>query len=278
MSQSQTFITNVDPDTVSQTTYDAVIVGSGVVGAIVAKELSQQGKRVLILEAGKSKDLSLADFQSYVDTFYSAVDKNPNSPYPRNPNALSPTNYNDYFVEKGPMPLAGSYTRVPGGTTMHWEAKTPRMLPDDFKLYTLYEQGLDWPISYEDLMPYYRKAEHEMGVCGDTEEQKKLGLKFEEGYVFPMEKLPPSYLDQKVIEKVEGTPVEISGESLEINFSTFPQARNGVPILNTITVMSLFLMGLPIRKILFSMGNVVKGMPTVSPSVRFKRNMMRAKL
>lgn len=229
MSQSQTTVTTVDVDTVSQTTYDVVIVGAGIAGAIVAKELSQQGKRVLILEAGKAKDFTLEGFQSYLDTFYQAAEKNPNSPYPKNPNALSPTDINDYFIEKGPMKLGGSYTRVPGGTTMHWEAKTPRMLPDDFKLKTLYGQGLDWPISYKDLMPYYRKAEYEIGVCGDVEEQKELGLKFEEGYVFPMEKLPPSYLDQKVIEKVQGTKVELYGENLELSFATFPQGRNGVP-------------------------------------------------
>lgn len=228
MSLSQTIV-NVDCQTVSNTTYDAVIVGAGVAGAIVAKELSQQGKRVLILEAGQSKDLTLAGFQSYINTFYGAVSKNPNSPYPENLNAQSPMDDNGYFVEKGPLPLGGSYTRITGGTTMHWEAKTPRMLPDDFKLKSLYGQGLDWPISYEDLMPYYRKAEYEIGVSGDTEEQKKLGLKFEDGYVFPMEKLPPSYLDRKVIEKVQGTKVELYGETHELSFSTFPQGRNSVP-------------------------------------------------
>jgi choline dehydrogenase-like flavoprotein len=229
MSQPQTFVTNVDCQTVSKTTYDVVIVGAGVAGAIVAKELSQQGKTVLILEAGKSKDLTLAGFQSYVDTFYSAVAKDANSPYPKNPNALSPNDIGDYFIERGPMTLGGSYTRVPGGTTMHWEAKTPRMLPEDFQLRTLYGQGLDWPISYDDLMPYYRKAEHEIGVCGDIEEQKQLGVKFEEGYVFPMEKLPPSYLDKRVIEKVSGTKVKLYDETLELSFATFPQGRNGVP-------------------------------------------------
>jgi choline dehydrogenase-like flavoprotein len=229
MSHSQTRVTSVDCQTVAATTYDAVIVGAGVAGAIVAKELSQQGKTVLILEAGKTKDFSLAGFQSYVDTFYSAASKDANAPYPKNPNALSPNEIGDYFIERGPMKLGGSYTRVPGGTTMHWEAKTPRMLPDDFQLRTLYGQGLDWPISYEDLMPYYRKAEHEIGVCGDREEQEKLGVIFEDGYVFPMEKLPPSYLDQQVIEKVSGTKVQLYDETLELSFATFPQGRNGVP-------------------------------------------------
>jgi choline dehydrogenase-like flavoprotein len=219
----------VDCETVSRTFYDAVIVGSGVGGAIIAKELSQQGKTVLILEAGQAKDLTLAGFQSYIDTFYSAAAKNPNAPYPNNPNALSPTDDDHYFVEKGPMRLSGSYTRVPGGTTMHWEAKTPRMLREDFNLRTLYGQGLDWPIKYKEMMPYYRKAEYEMGVSGDVEEQKKLDLEFEEGYVFPMEKMPPSYLDQKVIEKVEGTEVELYGKRYPLKFGTFPQGRNGVP-------------------------------------------------
>lgn len=127
------------------------------------------------------------------------------------------------------MRLSGSYTRIQGGTTMHWEAKTPRMLPEDFELYTKYGQGLNWPISYDDIEPYYCKAEAELGICGDVEEQKKLGVKFQDGYVFPMYKLPPSYLDQKVIEKVEGTPVQLYGKTYHINFSTFPQARNGVP-------------------------------------------------
>ncbi len=229
MSQDQLKATSVTAEVVANTTYDAVIVGSGVAGAIVAKELSQQGKNVLILEAGEGVDLTLKGFQKYLDTFYAATDKNPNSPYPKNHNVLSPTDDHEYFVEKGPMLLSGSYTRVLGGTTLHWEGKTPRMLPNDFKIKTLYGHGLDWPISYDDLMPYYRKAEHEIGVSGDVDEQKKLGLKFEEGYVFPMEKMPPSYLDQKVIEKVAGTKVNLHGETYELNFATFPQGRNGVP-------------------------------------------------
>lgn len=229
MSHIQTILKPVNHQTVKDKTYDAVIVGSGVAGAIVAKQLSEQGKTVLIIEAAPSKDLTLAGFQNYIDTFYGAVEKDANSPYPLNPNAPSPNKLDDYFVEKGPMPLGGSYTRVTGGTTMHWEAKTLRMLPEDFELRKKYGQGLDWPISYQDLMPYYRKAEFEIGVCGDADEEKELGIPLEEGYVFPMEKLPPSFLDQKVREKVEGTKVQLAGETLELKLSTFPQGRNGVP-------------------------------------------------
>ncbi|MGB5632886.1 MAG: GMC family oxidoreductase [Waterburya sp.] len=230
MSQNQTTIKVVDCQIVTDTVYDAVIVGSGVAGSIVAKQLSEQGHQVLILEAGQEKELTLEGFQSYVDTFYGAVDKNANSPYPLNPNALSPTDgVNHYFEEKGDLPLSGSYTRVPGGTTMHWEGKTIRMLPEDFKLRTKYGHGLDWPISYEDLMPYYRKAEYEIGVSGNTEGQKGLGVPFMDGYVLPMLELPPSYLDQKVGEKIHGTTVELDGETIKLDLSTFPQGRNSIP-------------------------------------------------
>ncbi|MEB3884180.1 GMC family oxidoreductase [Lyngbya sp. CCY1209] len=230
MSQGQKIV-RVDCQTASQTFYDVVIVGAGVAGAIAAKQLSEQGKTVLIIEAGTGEGLTLEGFQSYLETFYGSVAKHPNSPYPYNANAPSPTDGAfGYFEEKGSVPLSGSYTRILGGTTMHWEGKTLRMLPDDFKLQTNYKHGLDWPIADRDLWPYYRQAESEIGVSGDAAGQRKLGITFEhDDYVFPMKELPPSYLDQIVGKKIEGTTVEIDGETRELTLSTFPQGRNGIP-------------------------------------------------
>jgi len=230
MSSRQSKITLVTPDAVAGVVYDAVIVGSGVAGAIVAKQLSERGKSVLIIEAGTSEGLTPEGFAGYLDAFYTAVSKNSNSPYPNNPNALSPTNgTNGYFEEKGPFPIRGSYTRVAGGTTMHWEGKAVRMLPEDLELSTRYGKGLDWPIGYQDLEPYYRMAEYEMGVSGDIEEQKALGVPFPDGYVFPMKRLPPSYVDEQVRRKIDGATVQLDGQSVELRLSTFPQARNSEP-------------------------------------------------
>lgn len=220
-------VKTVDPDAVSKEVYDAIVVGAGVAGVIAAKQLSNAGKRVLIIEAGSAESLTSEGFKGYVENFYSAVAKHANSPYPSNSNALSPTDgRNGYFEEQGPLPVSGSYTRVVGGTTMHWEGKTLRMLPEDFSLKEIYGVGLDWPLSYEDLQPYYEKAEYEIGVAGDIEEQRHLGVPFREGYLYPMEKIPPSYLDEQVRKKVDGTVVKLDSHTVTLQLSTFPQGRN----------------------------------------------------
>ena len=87
MSQSHTMANAVDYRSVSETLYDAVIIGSGVAGSIVAKELSEQGYHVLILEAGPDRDMTVAGFNTYVEHFHSTVEKDNNAPFPRNPNA-----------------------------------------------------------------------------------------------------------------------------------------------------------------------------------------------
>jgi glucose dehydrogenase len=73
-------------------TYDVVIVGSGISGSIVAYELGRQGKKVLILEAGQAVPV---DRSGYMQTFFKANAKTPESPYPpttQNPGASTPAN------------------------------------------------------------------------------------------------------------------------------------------------------------------------------------------
>src|SRR5204863_515343 len=82
--------------------------------------------------------------------------------------------------------------------------KTVRMLREDFKMKDHYGQGPNWPIGLDDLMSYYRRAEFEIGVSGEVESQRALGVEFEEDYVYPMHEMPPSYLDQVVAEDFNG--------------------------------------------------------------------------
>jgi len=227
--------------TAAETVYDAVVIGAGISGSIIADELSREGKRVLVVEAGIGEDHSLEGYEAYVERFYAAAVKDNQSPYPVNLNVPMPRgsdvhriwpgqpDTSGYLVQTGPFASDTSYTRVLGGTTMHWEAKTPRMLPEDFDLRTRYGVGRDWPLSYDDLMPYYAKAEREIGVSADAEHQSFLGVHFEPGYVYPMQELPLSYLDQTVAKGVDGTFVELAGEQYELRVRAFPQGRNGVP-------------------------------------------------
>jgi choline dehydrogenase-like flavoprotein len=60
------------------------------------------------------------------------------------------------------------YAPVVGGTSNVWFGNTPRMRPDDFELKTRYGQGLDWPLSYDELEPYYAAAEELMHVAGPS--------------------------------------------------------------------------------------------------------------
>jgi choline dehydrogenase-like flavoprotein len=221
--------------------YDAVVVGSGVSGAIVADQLARNGFHVLVLEAGPGEDMTIRGYEGYLSRFYAATSKDNNSPYPANPNAPMPRSpevrglvpgqpdASGYLVQNGPFPLDSTYTRALGGTTMHWEAKALRMLPQDFDTRTRFGHGLDWPVGYDDLAPHYRAAEYELGVSADVEDQGYLGITFEPGYVYPMRRLPASYLDQAVGAGVDGTEVRLGGESYRIFVRTTPQARNGVP-------------------------------------------------
>ncbi len=242
---------NIDPNTLLTHTvsleeatrkkYDVVIVGCGISASILAKELAAAKFQILIVEAGLGGDIPQDGYQRYLETFYAAVSKDNNSPYPPNPNAEMPRgpdikryrpglpNTDAYWVQYGPYVSDSVYTRVLGGTTMHWEGKTIRMLEEDFKMRSRYGRGLDWPITLKDLMPYYRMAEHEIGVSGDAEAQKKIGVKFDDHYVYPMMEMPPSYLDQEVAKDLAGMKVSLDGDDYELWLTTFPQARNGVP-------------------------------------------------
>ena len=229
------------PEAASTTDYDVVVVGSGVSGSIFAKELSREGFRVLVMEAGMENDITVADYQANLERFYSQVSKDNNSPYAENRAAPMPRGYetqklapgapdrHGYLVQKGPLEIDSTYTRVLGGTTRHWEGKALRLLPDDFEMRSRFGHGRDWPVSYDELQPYFEKAEFELGVSGDVEDQLYGGLRFTPGYVFPMHKMPMSYLDQLIARDLDGLEVELDGETFSLTTRTTPQARNGIP-------------------------------------------------
>ncbi len=221
--------------------YDAIIVGGGPIGAHVARELIAQNKRVLMLEAGRAGGLTYQGYRSYVDSYYTRVVKDTNSPYPYNASAPSPNDTDilkivkgtpdmvGYQVEMGPEAFGSTYLRQLGGTSLHWLGTTPRFCPNDFQIQTRYGVGIDWPLTYADLEPYYCDAEESMGVSANKEDQEMHGIWFSKGYDYPMERIPPSYSDQMIGKAAKGLKVNFAGKDYPIEVTSLAQARNSIP-------------------------------------------------
>ncbi|MCA8967989.1 MAG: GMC family oxidoreductase, partial [Planctomycetes bacterium] len=88
-----------------------------------------------------------------------------------------------------------------------------RLVPNDFRLKTLYGQGVDWPISYDDVEPFYAEAESEIGVAGDSADD--LGAPRTKPY--PMGEIPQTYLDKAYFKALDGTIYDVRAT---------PQGRN----------------------------------------------------
>jgi choline dehydrogenase-like flavoprotein len=141
---------------------DFVIVGSGAAGGILAKELSTNGFRVVVLEQGPY--LTEADF-SHNEIEILNQNKLTNNP------KLQPNTFRKTPDEKAKPQRALVYGRCVGGTSVHFTANLWRFHEIDFiertKVGPIPGATLaDWPIIYADLEPYYTKVEWDMGVSG----------------------------------------------------------------------------------------------------------------
>jgi choline dehydrogenase-like flavoprotein len=132
------------------------IVGSGIVGTTVAYHLVNKGYDVEIFEKGP--EYPYPHDQQFREKILYLYD-NPSYSLPKDLQNL--TRSGDYYGD-----LNHERVMVVGGSATVWQAITLRMLPEDFKTRTLYGYGEDWPLAYDDLEPYYGKAEALLGVSG----------------------------------------------------------------------------------------------------------------
>ena len=152
---------------------DVVIVGSGVVGALIAHQLVRAGKSVLVLEAGPRLNRSDVVENWRNVSFERRIGSDFQGPFPQSKFATAPLYFpaNDYVGLTGPdaSSFHQGFIKAVGGTTWHWAASCWRHLPVDFKMQSAYGVGRDWPISYDDIEPYYCRAEEAMGVSGPND-------------------------------------------------------------------------------------------------------------
>jgi glucose dehydrogenase len=192
---------------------DVVVIGAGIAGAITAVGLARKGVKVVMVESGPRIDRAKT-----VERFRAAPIRVPEAPYPDSPHAPRPTvlDLKGYYVQKGPELFASTYERVAGCSTWHWLGTALRLLPNDFRLHSKYGVGVDWPISYRELEPWYGRAEVAIGVSGVHSPD----LGGPRSTPYPMPAIPQSYLDQQWTK---------AARNLGLRVVPTPQARNSVP-------------------------------------------------
>ncbi|MEM9016282.1 MAG: GMC family oxidoreductase [Verrucomicrobiota bacterium] len=170
---------NLNIEARKENTYDAIVIGSGVSGGYAAKELTEKGLKVLMLERGKMLN-HIAD--------YEAAMKNPwefqyNGQLTREQKERSPKLARDYpynemtanywFRDRDSMYVEEKRfdwyrPDIVGGKSIMWGRQCYRFSDLDFEANAKDGYGVDWPIRYEDIEPWYSYVEKFSGISGEA--------------------------------------------------------------------------------------------------------------
>ena len=158
---------------------DVVVVGSGAGGGFVAMALAEAGVRVLLLERGRAFDprhdfpSGKPEWESLPSAFTDTAGAD-STIVPQDGEALDRrwSRLQTGRLPLGPPPTRRErfrYQRVIGlgGTTLHYQGEAHRFGEHAFRSSSLYGFGIDWPVDYAELAPYYERAEQVLGVAGD---------------------------------------------------------------------------------------------------------------
>jgi choline dehydrogenase-like flavoprotein len=201
---------------------DAVIVGAGAGGPIVAQELVRAGWRVVLLERGKWN----TPWDCLKDDLHNQ--RNPNLGNPFGPEDEGNPRVVVGLDGKATVtaPYEGPYSNnaaCVGGGTLSYGAMAWRFTPTDFRMASQYgtPEGstlADWPITYDELEPYYEKAEWELGVSGDDSNNPFKGPRKKP---LPMPPVSPQGREFEILDK--------AARKIGLHPFHIPMLRNSVP-------------------------------------------------
>lgn len=162
--------------------FDAIVIGSGVSGGWAAKELTEKGLKVLLIERGRS--ITPEDYQGehkgpWEMPFRGLGDRRRyERDYAVQKSSVLFGEYNEQFFVKDSEHPYGQDPAAPfswirgyhlGGRSLTWGRVTPRLGPVNFTENAADGYGVDWPIRYDDIRPWYDHVERFIGVSGQTE-------------------------------------------------------------------------------------------------------------
>jgi choline dehydrogenase-like flavoprotein len=195
-----------------QSTYDAIVIGSGMTGGIAAKELTEKGLKVLMIERGKEVK-HIEDYDTAMKapweiqhrdkvTVHSAEELWANNRFvglAQDDKAHFMTNdKQNPYIEKRPFDWIRAYHT--GGKSMHWGRHSYRWNRQDFEANAKDGIGVDWPIRYEDIAPWYGHVEKFVGVNG---KKNNLEVLPDGNFLPPMLMLQPErFFVDKIQEKL----------------------------------------------------------------------------
>jgi choline dehydrogenase-like flavoprotein len=134
----------------TQEKVDVVIVGAGASGSVYAAVLAKAGKKVVVMDNGpdwQTSDLISSDIWG---------------------RRVKPAGAPFILEGKHPVSMGAQGGWGVGGAALHYFANFPRLLPNDFRIKSEHNRAHDWPISYDDVAPFYDKVAQEIGVSGDA--------------------------------------------------------------------------------------------------------------
>jgi choline dehydrogenase-like flavoprotein len=190
---------------------DVCIVGAGLVGGLIAYELARRGLKVVVLEAGPH--YKLEERAAYMqDLVMGRI---------RGGAFATDLPERDVYSNTGEIeyPLNDLRVKAVGGSTLHWGGQALRFIESDFRLKTLYGIAEDWPITYDDLEPFYMKAERALGVAGAADSPFASWRSDD----FPLPVFPFSAGDKLFLDACQ---------KLGIVANSIPWARNSIPYQN----------------------------------------------